>query len=249
MLVIIWNQKLRVRMDNRLIVALDFDDLDQVTQTVRELSGFISWFKVGKQLFTSTGPCIVEQLRGAEKSVFLDLKFHDIPNTVGGAVASAVAIGAHMINIHASGGIEMMKTANRSAEEVSDKLGIPKPKLLAVTVLTSMNQETFQEDFASSRTLSDQVAYLAVCAQEAGLDGVVASPLEIEIIRKRCGDQFWIVTPGVRPKTSSLGDQKRVMTPREAIDAGANQIVVGRPITQAVDSFQATESILAEINK
>ena len=143
----------------------------------------------------------------------------------------------------------MMKVANRSAEEVSDRLSIPKPKLLGVTVLTSMDQSTFQKDFSSSRTLSDQVAYLSVCAKEAGLDGVVASPLEIEIIREKCGAQFWIVTPGVRPKAASLGDQKRVMTPKEAIDAGANQIVVGRPITQAIDSFQATKSIFSEINE
>ena len=246
---IIWNQKLKVQMDNRPIVALDFGEADQAMRIVSELSDFVSWFKVGKQLFTSTGPCIVEQLREADKSVFLDLKFHDIPNTVGSAVASATAIGANMINIHASGGIEMMKVANRSAEEVSDRLSIPKPKLLGVTVLTSMDQSTFQKDFSSSRTLSDQVAYLSVCAKEAGLDGVVASPLEIEIIREKCGAQFWIVTPGVRPKAASLGDQKRVMTPKEAIDVGANQIVVGRPITQAIDSFQATKSIFAEINE
>ena len=154
-----------------------------------------------------------------------------------------------MINIHASGGLEMMKVANQSAEEVSDRLGIPKPKLLGVTVLTSIDQSAFQNDFASSRTIADQVAYLSICAQEAGLDGVVASPLEIEIIRKKCEDQFWIVTPGVRPKSASLGDQKRVMTPKEAIDAGANQIVVGRPITQAADSYKATKSILAEMNE
>lgn len=236
-------------MDNRSIVALDFDDADQVIRIVNELSDLVSWFKVGKQLFTSTGPRIVEQLREAGKSVFLDLKFHDIPNTVAGAVASATAIGANMINIHASGGLEMMKVANQSAEEVSDRLGIPKPKLLGVTVLTSIDQSAFQNDFASSRTISDQVAYLSICAQEAGLDGVVASPLEIEIIRKKCEDQFWIVTPGVRPKSASLGDQKRVMTPKEAIDAGANQIVVGRPITQAADSYKATKSILAEMNE
>ena len=134
-------------MDNRPIVALDFGEADQAMRIVSELSDLVSWFKVGKQLFTSTGPCIVEQLREADKSVFLDLKFHDIPNTVGSAVASATAIGANMINIHASGGIEMMKVANRSAEEVSDRLSIPKPNLLGVTVLTSMDQSTFQKDF------------------------------------------------------------------------------------------------------
>ncbi len=123
---IIWNQKLKVQMDNRPIVALDFGEADQAMRIVSELSDLVSWFKVGKQLFTSTGPCIVEQLREADKSVFLDLKFHDIPNTVGSAVASATAIGANMINIHASGGIEMMKVANRSAEEVSDRLSILK---------------------------------------------------------------------------------------------------------------------------
>ena len=181
------------------------------------------------------------------KSVFLDLKFHDIPNTVSGAVASATKLGADMINVHASGGLEMMQAASLSAMDQADKLNIAKPKLLAVTVLTSIDQFAFARDLNSSRSLSAQVVYLAQLAQQAGLDGVVASPLEIEKIRRACGNDFWIVTPGIRPRQSVISDQKRIMSPAEAIDAGADQLVIGRPITKSDDPVKATYEILTEM--
>ena len=237
-----------------LIVPLDFPDLATALVMVEQLDTTISWFKVGKELFTSVGPMAVESLRDRGKQVFLDLKFHDIPNTVAGAVAAATAVGANLTNVHASGGLEMMKAAKQSATHEAEKLGIPRPKLLAVTVLTSVDQTTFARDFDSRRKIVEQVVYLAELSQKAGMDGVVASPLEIEQIRQACGREFWIVTPGVRPGGRSfcgkdaLNDQKRVMTPKQAIGAGANQLVVGRPITQADNPVQAANQILAEIS-
>ena len=232
-----------------LIVPLDFPDLATALAMVDQLDTTISWFKVGKELFTSVGPLAVESLRDRGKQVFLDLKFYDIPNTVAGAVAAATAVGANLTNVHASGGLEMMKAAKQSATHQAEKLGIPRPKLLGVTVLTSIDQTTFVRDFDSRRKIAEQVVYLAELSQQAGMDGVVASPLEIEQIRQACGRDFWIVTPGVRSGgKDALNDQKRVMTPRQAIVAGANQLVVGRPITQTEDPVQAANQILAEIS-
>lgn len=234
---------------NQLIVALDVENLAAANQLVATLSDAVKWFKIGKQLFTAVGPDSVELLHEAKKNIFLDLKFHDIPNTVAGAVASATKVGANLINMHASGGLEMLRAAREAAEKHASALGIPKPMLLGVTVLTSVNELTFQRDFGTQRTLADQVAYLAELSQQAGLDGVVASPLEIGLIRKVCGDHFVIVTPGVRPAEAASNDQQRVMTPAEAIDAGADYIVVGRPITAADNPRLAARRILQEIQK
>ena len=242
------------RPSSCLIVPLDFPDLATALAMVDQLDTTISWFKVGKELFTSVGPLAVESLRDRGKQVFLDLKFYDIPNTVAGAVAAATAVGANLTNVHASGGLEMMKAAKQSATRQAEELGISRPKLLGVTVLTSIDQTTFARDFDSRRKIVEQVVYLAELSQRAGMDGVVASPLEIEQIRQACGREFWIVTPGVRPGgrlfcgKDVLNDQKRVMTPRQAIVAGANQLVVGRPVTQAEDPVQAANQILAEIS-
>ena len=234
---------------NQLIVALDVEDLAAANRLITTLSGEVKWFKIGKQLFTAVGPASVKLLHEAKKNIFLDLKFHDIPNTVAGAVTSGAKLGANMINMHASGGLEMMRAAAEAAEKQASELGIPKPILLGVTVLTSVNEATFQRDFGTQRKLEDQVAYLAELSQEAGLDGVVASPLEIELIRKVCGDDFVILTPGVRPAWAASNDQQRVMTPAEAIDAGADYIVVGRPITAADNPRDAARAILEEIDK
>ena len=233
---------------NKLIVALDVEDLAAANRLVTTLSDEVKWFKIGKQLFTAVGPISVKLLHEAKRNIFLDLKFHDIPNTVAGAVASGTKLGANMINMHASGGLEMMRAAAEAAEKQASKLGIPKPILLGVTVLTSVNEANFQCDFGTQRKLEDQVAYLAELSQEAGLDGVVASPLEIELIRKVCGDDFVILTPGVRPAWAASNDQQRVMTPAEAIDAGADYIVVGRPITAADNPRDAARAILEEID-
>ena len=234
---------------NQLIVALDVENSAAANKLVATLSDIVKWFKVGKQLFTAVGPVSVTLLREAEKHIFLDLKFHDIPNTVAGAVAAGTQIGADMINLHASGGLEMMRAAAETAEKQAAKLGIPKPTLLGVTILTSVDQVSFQSDFGTQRKLGDQVAYLAELAQQAGLDGVVASPLEIELIRQVCGNDFVIVTPGVRPAWASSNDQQRVTTPAEAIDAGANYIVVGRPITASDNPREAARRILQEIGQ
>ena len=234
---------------HQLIVALDVEDLAAANRLVTTLSDEVKWFKIGKQLFTAVGPTSVKLLHEAKRNIFLDLKFHDIPNTVAGAVASGAKLGANMINMHASGGLEMMRAAAEAAEKQASELGIPKPILLGVTVLTSVNEATFQRDFGTQRKLEDQVAYLAELSQEAGLDGVVASPLEIELIRKVCGDDFVILTPGVRPAWAASNDQQRVMAPTEAIDAGADYIVVGRPITAVDNPREAARRILQEIDK
>lgn len=234
---------------NQLIVALDVENLAAAKELVTTLAHEVKWFKIGKQLFTAVGPTSVKLLLEAERNIFLDLKFHDIPNTVAGAVASGTKVGANMINMHASGGAEMMRTAMEAAEKQSTELDIPKPTLLGVTILTSVDEVNFQHDFGTDRKLNDQVAYLAELSQSAGLDGVVASPLEIGLIRKVCGDDFVIVTPGVRPAWAASNDQQRVMTPAEAIDAGADYIVVGRPITAADNPCEAARRILQEVHK
>lgn len=233
--------------ETKLIVALDLDDLEAASQLVSELSDIVRWFKIGKQLFTTTGPASVERFRHSAEEIFLDLKFHDIPNTVAGAVASATKIGARIINMHASGGLEMMRAAREAADRCANELGIPTPILLGVTVLTSIDEASFQRDFHTQRTLKDQVAYLAELSQKAGLDGVVASPLEIELIRSISGDDFVIVTPGVRPKWATSGDQQRITTPADAVAAGADYIVVGRPIMGADNSREAATTILQEM--
>ena len=234
---------------NQLIVALDVENLVAANQLVTTLSDEVTWFKIGKQLFTAVGLDSVKLLLEAQKNIFLDLKFHDIPNTVAGAVGSATKIGANMINLHASGGLEMMRAAAEVAEKQMSELGIPKPTLLGVTILTSIDQTNFQRDFGTQRKLTDQVAYLAELSQRAGLDGVVASPLEIGLIRRVCGDDFVIVTPGVRPGWAAANDQQRVMTPAEAVGAGADYIVVGRPITAADNPCEAARRILEEIDQ
>ena len=234
---------------NQLIVALDVENLVAANQLVTTLSDEVTWFKIGKQLFTAVGLDSVKLLLEAQKNIFLDLKFHDIPNTVAGAVGSATKIGANMINMHASGGLEMMRAAAEVAEKQMSELGLPKPTLLGVTILTSIDQTNFQRDFGTQRKLTDQVAYLAELSQRAGLDGVVASPLEIGLIRRVCGDDFVIVTPGVRPGWAAANDQQRVMTPAEAVGAGADYIVVGRPITAADNPCEAARRILEEIDQ
>ena len=233
--------------NDKLIVALDFDDLHAANHIVNQIGPLVTRFKIGGQLFTATGPASVETFRELGKDIFLDLKFHDIPNTVAGGVAAAVKTGADMINMHASGGLEMMRAASEAADAQAGALEIPRPILLGVTVLTSIDEECFQRDFSAKRKLEDQVAYLAELSQKAGLDGVCASPLEIEIVRRVCGEEFLIVTPGVRPHWAATGDQRRIRTPEEAIEAGADYIVVGRPVTEAGNPRAAANNIILDI--
>ena len=236
-------------MRDRLIVALDTDDGEDIDWLSGTLIDIVPWVKIGFQAFSTLGTEAFPWLSGRGHKIFLDLKFHDIPNTVGRDVGTMTKHGAHMINMHAAGGLEMMQTARDSADAAAGDAGIPRPILLGVTLLTSIVETDFQQNFGSERQLTKQVVYLAQLAQAAGLSGVVASPLEIQPIRKACGDRFLIVTPGIRPKWAESGDQKRITTPAEAIQRGADYIVVGRPIIEADDPLEAAEMILEEMRE
>ena len=236
-------------MKDRLIVALDTDDGEEIDWLSGTLMNTVRWFKMGFQAFSALGMEAFLWFKQNGHKVFVDLKFHDIPNTVARDVGMMTKHGANMVNMHASGGFEMMQAARNSAEDAAYEADIPKPILLGVTVLTSMDETGFQQNFGSERQLTRQVVYLAQLTQEAGLDGVVASPLEIEPIRKACGDNFLIVTPGIRPEWAESNDQRRITTPAEAINKGADYIVVGRPIIKADDPLAAAEMILNEMKE
>jgi orotidine-5'-phosphate decarboxylase len=233
-----------------LIVALDFDSLTTAVKFAKRVADLVGMFKIGSQLFTSAGPEAVRQVAELGAGIFLDLKFHDIPNTVAGAVlASAALPGVQLVNVHALGGTAMMEAAAQ-AVSAGVPMGEDRPRLLAVTVLTSMNQKAIRE-VGISGPPKLRVVKLAKLAQKAGVDGVVASVQEAKAIRKACGREFLIVTPGVRSKDLRLGskqdDQSRTATPREAIKAGADFVVVGRPILAAADPRSAAEEIVDEI--
>jgi orotidine-5'-phosphate decarboxylase len=231
---------------NRILVALDVDSRAKALALADTLRGAVAGYKIGKQLFTAEGPDMVRALTARGDRVFLDLKFHDIPNTVAGAVSSAIGTGAWMVNVHASGGSAMMRAAAEAARATAGKMGAPRPLVIGVTVLTSMDDAALAE-VGSSRSVVDQVVHLATLAQRAGLDGIVASPQEIAAIRRACGPDFVIVTPGIRPVgQAGKDDQARTLTPKEAVAAGATYLVVGRPITGAADPRAAAEAIAAE---
>lgn len=231
---------------DKLIVALDFDSEKKALKLVEKLKNDVRFFKVGLELFSSCGSRVVEKIMETGSEVFLDLKFHDIPNTVLKAATAATRLEAYMFNVHALGGYDMMKATARAVENEADRLGIRRPKVLAVTILTSMNDEALK-NIGINVNMKKEVLKLAKMAKLAGLDGVVASPVEAKSIREELGKDFLVVTPGVRPKTAALNDQKRVTTPRDAIKNGANFIVVGRPITEASDPLGAARNILKEI--
>jgi orotidine-5'-phosphate decarboxylase len=233
---------------DKLLVALDVESADRAMQLVTALRGVAGGFKVGNRLFTSEGPALVRRIVDAGSRVFLDLKYHDIPNTVEQAVEAAVGTGAWMINVHASGGLAMMQAAGRSARDTSAKLGHSAPLMIAVTVLTSMDQDGLR-GVGVERPVFDQVLALAKLTQQAGLQGVVASAQETAAIRKACGADFQIVTPGIRGASAGTerNDQSRTMGPAEAIRAGASFIVVGRPIIAAADPRAAAEAIASEL--
>jgi len=234
-------------VEERLIVALDFPTWAEAEDLVLRLGGGVKYYKVGLELYLASRGAAVEELRRLGKEVFLDLKFHDIPNTVAQACRQAVDHGAAIFNVHAAGGREMLEQGTRATTEQAKIRGITRPLLIAVTVLTSMNQNDLQE--IGLVGVKETVARFAGLAQAAGLDGVVASPQEIAIIRAVCGSYFKIVCPGVRPEWAAKGDQKRVMTPKEAIEAGADYLVVGRPITQARDPQEAAALVRQEIEE
>src|ERR1035437_3063241 len=231
----------------RIGVALDFDQRDDLLAAARLLQGEVGTFKLGLEAFTSHGPGLVRDLVGMGAPVFLDLKLHDIPNTVGGAAAAAARTGASIVNVHASGGPEMMRVAGERARAAAAAEGLPVPRVIAVTVLTSLDGATL--DAVGLRgTPREAVLRLAVLAREAGLDGVVCSPEEIEAIRGACGLDFFVVVPGVRPAGTDPGDQKRIATPGAAARAGAGLLVIGPPILKAPDPVAAARAIAAEID-
>lgn len=238
-----------MKIRNPIVVALDVDTAAEALSLVERLRGTVGMFKVGKQLFTAAGPDIVRRIIGLGEQVFLDLKYHDIPNTVAKAGVEAARLGASIFNVHAMGGSKMMRATVEAVAEAAEREGFATPLILGVTVLTSHTQESLSE-IGIERKLEDQVVALAQLCETSGINGVVASPQEIVPIRKAVDNpNFVILTPGVRPAGAALNDQSRVMTPGEAIQAGSNFLVVGRPITAAENPVEAAKKILEEIEQ
>jgi len=232
---------------DRIIVALDVESVDTARELVAELGDSIGAFKIGLQLFTTAGPDFVREITGSGHRVFLDLKYHDIPNTVAGAAVEAVRLGVWMLNVHALGGSEMMRRTVDAVAEVSIRESLQAPKVIAVTVLTSSDANELRE-IGIEREVSDEVLNLARLAAKCALDGVVASAFEASSIKQAVGsDQFLVVTPGIRKTSETKDDQKRVMTSAKAVSNGSDFLVIGRPITQALDKRVAIESIIDEI--
>lgn len=232
---------------DRLIIALDVDTVDAALAVVDRLGDDISTYKVGFELFVSAGPEVVKRIHDRGKRVFLDLKYHDIPNTVAKAAVVATRMGVFLFNVHASGGLDMMQRTVASVNDVSAREGLPRPKIIAVTMLTSMTNEVLKNEIAIPHPVKTQVRTLALLTKQAGLDGVVASPHEITMIKEQCGREFLVVTPGIRPSWTPLDDQRRTATPREAIHDGADFIVMGRAILKAEDPARAIELISLEM--
>ncbi len=227
--------------DPKIIVALDYPDAQPAMELVARLEPALCHLKVGKELFTATGPQLVERFMQRGFEVFLDLKFHDIPNTVAQACKAAAALGVWMVNVHALGGRKMMEAAHEAVAQSSRP-----PKLIAVTVLTSLTQEDLAE-LGMNISPAELVLRLAALARDSGLDGVVCSAQEAALLRREFGDKFCLVTPGIRPADASADDQARVMTPRSALENGANYLVIGRPITRAADPLLALHEISQQI--
>ena len=232
--------------DDRLIVALDVSTMDAMKEIVTSLGDAVSFYKVGMELFYAEGEQTVRYLQEQNKQVFLDLKLHDIPNTVAHGVSSLTRLGANLITMHGQGGPVMMKAAVKAARETAEQLGVERAKLLAITVLTSFDDEAWTST-GGQLPISDQVIRLAKLAKECGMDGVVCSALEAKMIREACGDDFLIVTPGIRPSFAATDDQKRIATPASALQDGASRLVIGRPITQAENPREAVRLIIEEM--
>ncbi|MEG0874553.1 MAG: orotidine-5'-phosphate decarboxylase [Clostridiales bacterium] len=234
-------------MKNKIIVALDVPTKEAALEIVEELGDSVGAYKIGMQLYNVCGPAIIEDVAARNGKVFLDLKFHDIPNTVASASRVVADLGVFMFNVHACGGYTMMAEAVKALDDEAKKLGVEKPLLIAVTVLTSMGQDELKNEVGVEREIGAQVVALAKLAKKAGMDGVVASPLEIKMIREACGEDFIIVTPGIRPRDAGADDQKRIKTPGEAVQDGADYLVIGRPITKAENRPAAVKAIVADI--
>jgi orotidine-5'-phosphate decarboxylase len=233
-------------MRNPIIAALDVPTAEQALKLARELAPVVGAFKIGSELFTAAGPGIIQRVRDTGAAVFLDLKFHDIPNTVAKAVATAVRLDVQMLTIHTCGGSEMMRAAEESAQQTALRSGCNAPLVLGVTVLTSHDSHTLNE-IGSASNVGKQVERLAQLAVESGLRGLVCSPLEIAALRELLAEKIQLVTPGIRTGADKTDDQKRTLAPREALDAGANWLVIGRPIYAAENPRAAAETILASL--
>ena len=232
---------------DRIIFALDVEHFSEAQHWVNLLKDQIGVFKVGKQLFTHAGPKVIDMIRKRNQNIFLDLKFHDIPTTVAKAGAEATKLNVSIFDLHALGGFDMMRKTVEASKTKAKELGIPKPLILAITILTSMDEDSLKEVGIRGPIL-DEVGQLALLAMKAGVDGVVASPQEIGVIRKQCGKEFLIVTPGIRLPSDKKDDQKRTLSPKEAISAGANYLVIGRPIKEAKDPLEAVQRIVEDIS-
>ncbi|GIK98498.1 MAG: orotidine 5'-phosphate decarboxylase [Alphaproteobacteria bacterium] len=233
---------------SRVFVALDTTSVADAVDRARAMRGAVAGVKLGLEFFSANGPAGVRQVVAEGLPLFLDLKFHDIPNTVAGAVRAVTPLGPFMLNVHAAGGAAMMRAALDASADTAAKVGVRRPRLIAVTVLTSLGDDDLAA-IGQQGPAFDQVRRLAALAQEAGLDGVVCSPQEIEPLRRDCGSDFVLVTPGIRPAGAAAGDQKRVMTPAEAVRRGAHYLVIGRPITAAEDPAAAARAIAADIDR
>lgn len=231
---------------DKIIVPLDVPTQEEAIALVEKLPQVTFW-KVGLELFVSSGPEILTFLKAQQKRIFLDLKFHDIPNTVAGACRSASRYGVDLITVHATAGKTALKAAQKAAEEGANQSGYPVPKLIAITLLTSLNSRDLAFDLKVPLELPEYTLNMALLAQESGLAGAVCSPQEVSQLRQTCGDEFLFVCPGVRPTWSERGDQQRTFTPAQALKAGADYLVIGRPITASDDPVKALERIIEEM--
>lgn len=233
----------------KLVLALDVEEIDEAKKLVDELGEYIGTFKVGLQLFCGYGLEIINYIKEKNSNFFLDVKLHDIPNTVEKASYNIIKNGANFFNVHATGGIEMMRSAKKGALEAAQKYNKQAPLILAVTILTSINENILEKELLNKNSVENMVLQLAKNAKEAGLDGVVASAQELKIIKKELGEDFIVLTPGIRPLWSSKNDQKRIATPSSAINDGADYIVLGRAITKSEDKIEAIKKVYEEIKE
>lgn len=234
------------QVSERIIVALDLKGYDNIVNLVDSLKGAV-WFKVGAVNFTAYGVSLIKELKKRDKKIFLDLKYHDIPNTVKGAVEAAASLGVDMLTVHSIGGVEMMAKAKEAVKEFEDKNGVKGPEIVAVTVLTSMNDDNLKRDMFIELNVKEMVLKLAKNALNAGISAIVASAKETELLRENFGDYFKIITPGIRPVWAAKNDQKRVVTPGDAVKLGSNYIVIGRPIYGHENPQKAFELIRKEL--
>jgi orotidine-5'-phosphate decarboxylase len=242
----LWRSILNNIISNPVICALDTKDIDEAKKLCVAIKPYVGMVKLGLEFFTMHGPQGIAAISAAGIPIFLDMKFHDIPNTVAEAVRSAIRMSVSIITVHTLGGEDMMKAAAMAAEDEAKRLKKPKPMIFGVTILTSMDKEDIS-DVGIGRSVAKQVEILAKLARKSGLEGVVCSPHEIAKVKTVCGSDFKTIVPGIRPKSSEVGDQKRVMTPGEAIKNGADYLVIGRPITKALKPVEAAKSIYLQL--